>query len=103
MTPKLRLNDTDMKVSLSWIRKFRLLGINRMMRSTQMTAAPRAHAGQWSVTNEVPFNDVSQSIPTPLKQVMTHPRSSFESTILTFQVAMLDQALLVPKRVAVSK
>lgn len=44
MTPKLRLRDADRKELLSWILKFRLPGIIRTKRSTQMMEAPMTQA-----------------------------------------------------------
>jgi hypothetical protein len=63
ITPKLKLNDMDKKVSLSCILKSRFPGNCRIIMSMQITEAPRMHA-------------------TPLKEVMIHPRSSFVSTMV---------------------
>ena len=63
ITPKLKLNDIDRNVSLSWMRKSRFPGNWRMMMSTHITEAPTMQA-------------------TPLSIVITHPRSSLERTML---------------------
>ncbi|KAL1835072.1 hypothetical protein VTK73DRAFT_6327 [Phialemonium thermophilum] len=44
MTPKLRLSDEAKKVLLSWIRKFRLPGKRRTIKSTHMTLVPTTQA-----------------------------------------------------------
>lgn len=67
MTPKLRLSDIDKKVSLSWILKSRFPGSWRIMMSMHITEAPKMHA-------------------TPLSEVMTHPLSSFDSTMVAVRL-----------------
>lgn len=62
ITPKLKLSDIERNESLSCILKFRFPGNWRTIMSTQMTEAPRMHA-------------------IPLRMVMTHPRSSLDSTM----------------------
>ena len=44
ITPKLMLRDADKKLLLSCISKFSFPGIRRIIRSTQMTLAPRMQA-----------------------------------------------------------
>ena len=50
MTPKLRLNDVERKVSLSCILKSRLLGIRRMRTSIHIMEAPSTHAAGVSIS-----------------------------------------------------
>ena len=69
MTPKLKLSDEARKALLSWMRKWRLLGMRRMGMSMRMTDAPAMHAR-------------------PLKPHMIQPRVSLSMALVSMARAL---------------
>ena len=79
MTPKLRLKDEERKTLLSCIRKFFFPGMCCIIKSTHIMLEPNTQAIV-QLENR-PSSLCSNTLPTPLTQVMIHPRVSLSRPI----------------------